>query len=68
MPLSGYGEDNGIRLEAVWLTLDPEYPENLPALPTARYTYTPRGELSAVYDHSAHTGAQFIYDDNHPGA
>ncbi|EMV7411193.1 RHS repeat protein [Enterobacter soli] len=67
MPLSGYGEDNGIRLEAVWLTLDPEYPENLPALPLARYTYTPRGELSAVYDHSGTQVRSFIYDDNHPG-
>ncbi|HCO1362166.1 TPA: RHS element protein, partial [Escherichia coli] len=25
-----YGRDNGIRLSAVWLTHDPEYPENLP--------------------------------------
>ncbi|KDV88040.1 DUF6531 domain-containing protein, partial [Escherichia coli] len=28
-----YGRDNGIRLSAVWLTHDPEYPENLPAAP-----------------------------------
>jgi hypothetical protein len=31
MPVSGYGADSGIRLEAVWLTHDPEYPDNLPA-------------------------------------
>ncbi|EOM5279723.1 hypothetical protein ACMS33_005707, partial [Escherichia coli] len=32
-----YGRDNGIRLSAVWLTHDPEYPENLPAAPLVRY-------------------------------
>jgi YD repeat-containing protein len=53
-------------LKQVWLTLDPD-PENLPALPLARYTYTPRGELSAVYDHSGTQVRSFIYDDNHPG-
>ncbi|EPF3840395.1 RHS repeat-associated core domain-containing protein, partial [Escherichia coli] len=45
-----YGRDNGIRLSAVWLTHDPEYPENLPAAPLVRYGWTPRGELAAVYD------------------
>ncbi|WP_227912942.1 hypothetical protein, partial [Escherichia coli] len=35
---------------AVWLTHDPEYPENLPAAPLVRYGWTPRGELAAVYD------------------
>jgi hypothetical protein len=49
-PVSGYGADSGIRLEAVWLTHDPEYPDNLPAGPLVRYEYTPRGELAAVYD------------------
>jgi hypothetical protein len=48
--VSGYGADSGIRLEAVWLTHDPEYPDNLPAGPLVRYEYTPRGELAAVYD------------------
>ncbi|EHJ6749638.1 hypothetical protein KBV08_004968, partial [Escherichia coli] len=47
-----YGRDNGIRLSAVWLTHDPEYPENLPAAPLVRYGWTPRGELAAVYDRS----------------
>ncbi|STP45937.1 YD repeat-containing protein [Escherichia coli] len=42
-----YGRDNGIRLSAVWLTHDPEYPENLPAAPLVRYDWTPRGELAA---------------------
>ena len=67
MLLSGYGADSGIRLEAVWLTHDPEYPENLPVLPLARYTYTPRGELSAVYDRSGTQVRNFTYDDKHPG-
>ena len=64
---SGYGDDDGIRLEAVWLTRDPEYPADLPALPLVRYTYTPRGELSAVYDRSGTRVRSFTYDDKHPG-
>ena len=67
MLVSGYGADSGIRLDAVWLTHDPEYPDNLPALPLARYTYTPRGELSAVYDRSDTQVRGFTYDDKHPG-
>ncbi|ECJ5866653.1 RHS repeat protein [Salmonella enterica subsp. salamae] len=67
MPVSGYGTDSGIRLEAVWLTHDPAYPDNLPALPLVRYTYTPRGELSAVYDRSGTQVRSFTYDDKHPG-
>ncbi|EGZ3996689.1 RHS repeat protein, partial [Salmonella enterica subsp. enterica serovar Wichita] len=67
MPVSGYGADSGIRLEAVWLTHDPAYPDNLPVLPLARYTYTPRGELSAVYDRSDTQVRSFTYDDEHPG-
>ena len=67
MPVSGYGADSGIRLEAVWLTHDPEYPDNLPALPLARYTYTPHGELSAVYDRSGTQARSFTYDDKYPG-
>ncbi len=67
MPVSGYGADSGIRLEAVWLTHDPAYPDNLPALPLVRYMYTPRGELSAVYDRSGTQVRGFTYDDKHPG-
>ena len=67
MPVSGYGADSGICLEAVWLTHDPEYPDNLPALPLVRYSYTPRGELSAVYDRSGTQVRSFTYDDKHPG-
>ncbi|MBT1727500.1 RHS element core protein [Enterobacter quasimori] len=67
MPVAGYGADSGIRLEAVWLTHDPEYPDDLPALPLARYTYTPRGELSAVYDRGDTRVRSFTYDDKHPG-
>ncbi|ECD9278163.1 RHS Repeat family protein, partial [Salmonella enterica subsp. salamae] len=63
MPVSGYGADSGIRLEAVWLTHDPAYPDNLPALPLVRYMYTPRGELSAVYDRSDTQVRSFTYDD-----
>ncbi|HAF2549009.1 TPA: RHS repeat protein, partial [Salmonella enterica] len=67
MPVSGYGADSGIRLEAVWLTHDPAYPDNLPALPLVRYMYTLRGELSAVYDRSGTQVRGFTYDDKHPG-
>lgn len=67
MPVSGYGADSGIRLEAVWLTHDPQYPDNLPAAPLARYEYTPRGELAAVYDRGGVRVRQFEYDPQHPG-
>ncbi len=58
-----YGRDNGICLSAVWLTHDPEYPENLPGAPLASYTWTPRGELAAVYDRSGTQMRHFTYDD-----
>ncbi|HCD1257302.1 TPA: RHS repeat protein, partial [Citrobacter amalonaticus] len=67
LPATAYGTDNGLRLAEVWLTHDPEYPENLPTAPLVRYTYTPRGELSAVYDRSGTPVRGFIYDDKHPG-
>jgi hypothetical protein len=67
MPVSGYGADSGVRLEAVWLTHDPEYPDNLPAGPLVRYEYTPRGELAAVYDRGGTQVRSFTYDDKHPG-
>ncbi|EOU8855253.1 RHS repeat-associated core domain-containing protein, partial [Escherichia coli] len=38
-----YGADNGIRLEAVWLTHDPAYPDEQPTAPLARYLYDPLG-------------------------
>ena len=62
-----YGRDNGIRLSAVWLTHDPEYPENLPAAPLVRYDWTPRGELEAVYDRSGTQIRCFTYDDKYRG-
>ncbi|HFL5343491.1 TPA: DUF6531 domain-containing protein, partial [Escherichia coli] len=62
-----YGRDNGIRLSAVWLTHDPEYPENLPAAPLVRYDWTPRGELAAVYDRSGTQMRHFTYDDKYRG-
>ncbi|MDK9604630.1 RHS repeat protein, partial [Lelliottia sp. V104_15] len=58
---------SGVRLSEVWLAHDPEYPDNLPAAPLARYDYSPRGELSAVYDRSGTQVRQFTYDDRHPG-
>lgn len=67
LPVSGYGADSGIRLEAVWLTHDPACPQDLPALPLARYTYTPRGELAEVYDRSGTAVRHFTYDDGCPG-
>ncbi|UKJ22847.1 DUF6531 domain-containing protein [Enterobacter mori] len=66
-PVSGYGPDSGVRLEAVWLVHDPEYPDNLPAEPLVRYAYTPRGELAAVYDRGGVQVRSFTYDDKHPG-
>ncbi|ENG6531273.1 RHS repeat protein, partial [Escherichia coli] len=57
----------GIRLSAVWLTHDPEYPENLPAAPLVRYGWTPRGELAAVYDRSNTQVRSFTYDDKYRG-
>ena len=62
-----YGRDNGIRLSGVWLTHDPEYPENLPAAPLVRYGWTPRGELAAVYDRSNTQVRSFTYDDKYRG-
>ncbi len=62
-----YGRDNGIRMSAVWLTHDPEYPENLPAAPLVRYGWTPRGELAAVYDRSNTQVRSFTYDDKYRG-
>ncbi|WP_394744618.1 RHS element core protein [Escherichia coli] len=62
-----YGRDNGIRLSAVWLAHDPEYPENLPAAPLVRYDWTPRGELAAVYDRSGTQMRHFTYDDKYRG-
>ncbi|WDB51812.1 RHS element core protein [Escherichia albertii] len=64
---TGYGTDNGIRLEAVWLTHDPAYPDELPAAPLARYTYTARGEVLAVYDRSGTQVRGFTYDAEHTG-
>ncbi|MFT4291701.1 DUF6531 domain-containing protein, partial [Enterobacter sp.] len=66
-PVSGYGADSGVRLEAVWLTHDPEYPYNLPAGPLVRYEYTPRGELAAVYDRDGMQVRSFTYDAKNPG-
>ncbi|MED0035012.1 RHS repeat-associated core domain-containing protein, partial [Escherichia coli] len=62
-----YGADNGIRLEAVWLTHDPAYPDEQPTAPLARYTYTAGGELRAVYDRSGTQVRGFAYDAEHAG-
>ncbi|EEQ3806608.1 RHS repeat protein, partial [Escherichia coli] len=62
-----YGADNGIRLEAVWLTHDPAYPDEQPTAPLARYTYTASGELRAVYDRSGMQVRGFTYDAEHAG-
>ncbi|MBN6225507.1 RHS repeat protein, partial [Escherichia coli] len=56
-----------IRLEAVWLTHDPAYPDELPTAPLARYTYTAGGELRAVYDRSGTQVRGFTYDAEHAG-
>ncbi|HDI8761179.1 TPA: RHS repeat protein [Escherichia coli] len=62
-----YGADNGIRLEEVWLTHDPAYPDEQPTAPLARYTYTASGELRAVYDRSGTQVRGFTYDAEHAG-
>ncbi|HHV0342368.1 TPA: DUF6531 domain-containing protein, partial [Escherichia coli] len=62
-----YGADNGIRLEAVWLTHDPAYPDEQPTAPLARYTYTASGELRAVYDRSGTQVRGVTYDVAHAG-
>ncbi|MCV5348032.1 RHS repeat protein, partial [Escherichia coli] len=62
-----YGADNGIRLEEVWLTHDPAYPDEQPTAPLARYTYTAGGELRAVYDRSGTQMRHFTYDDKYRG-
>ena len=67
LPATEYGADNGVRLAEVWLTRDPEYPDNLPVRPLARYVYSPRGELVAVYDRSNTVVRDFVYDAKHPG-
>ena len=51
----------------MWLTHDPEYPENLPAAPLVRYGWTPRGELAVVYDRSGKQVRSFTYDDKYRG-
>ncbi|MCU6176989.1 RHS element core protein [Citrobacter cronae] len=67
LPSTAYGVDHGLRLTEVWLTHDPEYPDNLPAAPLARYDYSPRGELKTVYDRSGTAVRGFTYDPSHPG-
>ncbi|WP_257244970.1 hypothetical protein, partial [Escherichia coli] len=63
-----YGRDNGIRLSAVWLTHDPEYPENLPAAPLVRYCVfrSIRSRIgievrSAIRIHSINRELNFFY-------
>ena len=56
----GWGRDNGVRLSAVFLVHDPDFPD-VPAEPLVRYDYTPRGELQTVYDRSGQTIRQFAY-------
>ncbi|SJE85421.1 YD repeat-containing protein [Shigella sonnei] len=46
----------------MWLTHDPEYPENLPAAPLVRYGWTPRGELAVVYDRSGKQSYTYQYE------
>ncbi|EJU7772164.1 RHS repeat protein [Salmonella enterica subsp. salamae serovar 4,12:e,n,x:1,6] len=67
LPATAYGADNGLRLAEVWLTHDPEYPDNLPTAPLACYDYSPRGELATVYDRSGTMVRRFTYDPSHPG-
>ena len=65
---TAYGADNGIRLSQVWLVSEPEVAEDKqqPVM-LARYAYTPRGELLAVYDRGGEQTRGFLYDPQHPG-
>lgn len=56
----GWGRDNGVRLSAVFLVHDPDFPD-VPTDPLVRYEYTPRGELQTVYDRSGQAIRQFAY-------
>ncbi|MFO6300706.1 hypothetical protein ACLBVC_24800, partial [Rahnella sp. S5-11] len=59
---SGWGEDSGVRLSAVWLTKDIAFPD-LPSKPLVRYDYTVRGELKTVCDRAGEVVREF---DWHP--
>lgn len=63
---SGWGQDNGVRLSAIYLTKDPHYPE-LPEKPLVRYDYNERGELQTVYDRVGVAIRQFNYHPEHIG-
>ncbi|WP_423060922.1 RHS repeat-associated core domain-containing protein [Citrobacter portucalensis] len=67
LPATRCGQDDGVRLGAVWLTHDPEYPDNLPAQPLVHYDYSPRGELAAVYDRGGVQVRRFDYAADTPG-
>ncbi|RJT21515.1 type IV secretion protein Rhs, partial [Buttiauxella izardii] len=56
----------GIRLAAVWLVRDAAFPD-LPSLPLARYDYSPRGELAAVYDRAGVKTRHFEWHPQHAG-
>jgi len=64
--LTGYGQDNGIRLAAVYLVSAPGFAD-IPDTPLVRYEYTAQGELAAVYDRANHQVRQFGWDPDHPG-
>lgn len=57
---NGRGNDNGTRLAAVYLTVDPVYGD-VPGMPLARYEYNDRGELITVYDRAGHPVRHFEY-------
>ncbi|WHP30888.1 RHS repeat-associated core domain-containing protein [Trabulsiella odontotermitis] len=67
VPQTHYGADEGVRLAALWLTHDPEYPDKLPPVALVRYEYSSRGELAAVYDRGDAQVRCFDYDPQHPG-
>ncbi|AVF37072.1 RHS repeat-associated core domain-containing protein [Rahnella sikkimica] len=63
---TGWGEDNGVRLSAVWLTKDLAFPD-LPTRPLVRYDYTARGELKTVYDRAGEIVRQFDWHSENTG-
>ncbi|RJT43194.1 RHS repeat-associated core domain-containing protein [Rahnella woolbedingensis] len=63
---TGWGEDSGVRLAAVWLAKDVSFPD-LPDKPLARYDYTPRGELKTVYDRAGEMVRRFDWHPDNTG-
>ena len=63
---TGYGQNSGIRLSAMYLVSAPGFAD-IPDTPVVRYEYSPRGELTAVYDRAGVRVRQFEWHPDFPG-